>query len=243
MVPPFTERTLSFLRALERNNDREWFRARKADYERDVRGPLIDVLGLLARDLPSIAPELVADPKVSLFRIYRDTRFSADKSPLKTNAAIVLPPRGVPRHEGAGLYFEVTPRWLWIGGGLYRPPTPVLRAVREHIADTHPRLHELATAGAFADVVGDLQGDRLSRVPRGFRKDHPAADYLRFKDFLAFRELEPALATQPAFYPELLRTFRAIVPLLRFLNAAIAERRAPAPLQARPLHSPRSSGL
>jgi uncharacterized protein (TIGR02453 family) len=183
MTSPFTPKTLSFLRSLKRNNNREWFRARKSEYERHVRGPMIDLLACVSRDLQSFAPELISDPKVSLYRIYRDTRFSEDKTPLKTNAAAVFPPRGFPRHEGAGLYVEIAPGWVWIGGGLYMPPTSSLHAVREQIASTHPRLHRIVSSPAFKQAVGTLQGDRLSRVPRGYPKDHPASHYLQFRQF------------------------------------------------------------
>lgn len=223
MTSPFTSKTLSFLRALRRNNDRDWFRARKPEYERHVRGPMIELIGRVGTDLRRFAPELVADPKVSLYRIYRDTRFSDDKTPLKTNAAAVFPPRGFPRHEGAGLYVEIAPGWVWIGGGLYMPPTPALQAVRERIASTHPHLHRIVGGKTFKQTVGELQGDRLSRIPRGYAKDHPAAHYLQFKQFLAFREFKPEFAVSPEFYPSLIQTFQAISPLIRFLNAAIRE--------------------
>ena len=98
---PFTKKTLAFLRALKRNNNREWFRARKADYEEHVRDPMVALLGQLARDLPAFAPDLVSDPRVSLFRIYRDTRFSHDKRPLKTQIAAHFPSRKFPKGEGA----------------------------------------------------------------------------------------------------------------------------------------------
>ena len=110
MASPFTIRTISFLRALKRNNDREWFRARKEQYEADVRQPMIELLARLDRDFRSFAPEFVSEPKVSLYRIYRDTRFSADKSPLKTHVAAHFPMRGLPKGEGGGLYLEIAPR-------------------------------------------------------------------------------------------------------------------------------------
>ena len=109
MPSPFTPKTLSFLRSLKRNNDREWFRARKDDYEQHVRTPMVALLQQLARDLPGFAPDLVSDPRVCLFRIYRDTRFSNDKRPLKTNVAAHFPSRKFPKREGAGLYVEVAP--------------------------------------------------------------------------------------------------------------------------------------
>jgi uncharacterized protein (TIGR02453 family) len=165
-----------------------------------------------------------------MYRIYRDTRFSDDKTPLKTNVAAVFPPRGFPRHEGAGLYVEIAPGWVWMGGGLYMPPPSSLYAIRERIAASHPRLHRIVTTAEFKKVLGGLHGERLTRVPRGYLKDHPAGEYLRYKRFLGFREFEPAFATSDRFYPELLRTFRALTPLLRFLNSAVTEGTAPKPV-------------
>src|SRR5262252_5833699 len=112
----FTPKTLSFLRSLKRNNDREWFRARKDQYDEHVRGPMVAVIERLAVDFTSFAPELIASPKQSMFRIYRDTRFSNDKKPLKTHAAAVFRPKDLPKPQGAGLYFAIAPDGVWIGG-------------------------------------------------------------------------------------------------------------------------------
>ena len=226
MPSPFTARTLRFLRALKRHNDREWFRERKERYETDVRQPMIALLDQLTRDFVSFAPDFIAEPKVSLYRIYRDTRFSADKSPLKTHIAAHFPVRGMPRGEGGGLYLEVAPTWVWMGGGLYMPSPAHLRSLRTHIAGEHERLHRLVTRASFRKTVGALEGERLSRVPRGYPSDHPAAHYLRFKQFLAGREFEAEFATTDAFYPELLATFRVVAPVVRFLNDGL--RREPA---------------
>ena len=224
MASPFTRKTLAFLRALKRNNDREWFRAHKADYEQHVRGPMVELIARLASDLPRFAPELVADPRVCLYRIYRDTRFSDDKTPLKTQVSAHFPSREFPKGEGAGLYLEVTPAWVWIGGGLYMPSAADLRAIRDHIAATHPKLHRTVRMPAFRAAAGVLDGEQLTRVPRGYLKDHPAADYLRYKQFLAGREFPAEFATSPRFYPELLKIFRGIVPLVRFLNTPLGEK-------------------
>lgn len=226
----FTPKTLSFLRALKRNNDREWFRARKDDYERHVRGPMIAVLGRLAVDFQTFAPELISDPKICLFRIYRDTRFSSDKTPLKTAIGAHFPSRHFARTQGAGLYFEIAPTWVWIGGGMYMPSTSDLQAIRHQIATAHPRLHRLVTAPTFRKAVGELAGDRLSRVPNGYSKDHPAANYLQFKQFIGSSEYEAGFATSPRFYSELLRVFKAVTPLVRFLNHALLDAATPAPL-------------
>ena len=216
MNPRFTPKTLSFLRALKRNNKREWFAARKADYERDVRAPMVAVVEQLAKDLQKFAPELEASPKTSIFRIYRDTRFSADKSPFKTQIAAAFRNRKLPRGESAGLYVEVTPGWVWIGGGYYAPGTPQLARIRQHISDTYPDIRRIVTAPSFKRAVGALDGERLTRVPRGFAKDDPAADYLRYRSFLAGKEFPAELATRPAFYPTLVATFKGIMPLVGF---------------------------
>lgn len=186
------------------------------------------MLGLLERlavDLPRFAPELISDPRVSLYRIYRDTRFSGDKTPLKTHVAAHFPSKGFARGEGSGLYLEVAPTWVWIGGGLYMPPSSDLRLIRAYIADNHRALHRLVSGAPFKRAVGRLDGEQLSSMPRGYLKDHPAAHYLRYKQFLAGREYEAEFATSPRFYPELLRIFRAVAPLVRFLNTPLLEGR------------------
>ena len=221
MPPSFSKETLSFLRALKRNNNRDWFRNRKHDYERVVRTPMIAVIEQLAKDFTRVAPEIVASPKASLYRIYRDTRFSEDKTPLKTNAAAVFPWKGLARHEGAGLYFEIAPGWVWIGGGMYAPQSPQLIKVRAHIVDTWPEIKKITAARTFVGRVTALHGEKLSRVPRGFPRDHPAVEFLKHRQFLASREFSPELATSADFYPTLLATFTAIVPLVRFLNAPL----------------------
>src|SRR4051794_21648007 len=146
------------------------------------------VVERLADDFRRCAPELIASPRHSLYRVYRDTRFSDDKRPLKTHAAAGFQWRGLPRHQGAGLYFEVGPDWVWMGGGMWRPEPPMLVRVREHIADTWPEIHDTVRARAFRDRLGVLSGDTLSRIPRGFPADHPAAEYLKHRQFVAGRE-------------------------------------------------------
>jgi uncharacterized protein (TIGR02453 family) len=221
--PRFPAGTLSFLRRLKRNNRREWFNAHRDEYERDVRDPMIAVIERLAIDFQSFAPDLVANPKRSLYRIYRDIRFSEDKKPYKTHVAAVFPCRDLPKHEGAGMYLHVAPDGVWVGGGLWAPQTPQLQTIREHVALNHRRLRAIVTAPAFRKVVGTLEGDRMQRVPRGFPKDHPAAEYLRHRQFLAGAEFPASFATSPKFYRGVLGVFRSISPLVRFLNDALLQ--------------------
>src|SRR5258706_8585651 len=217
-APRFTADTLKFLRALKRNNRREWFNAHRDDYEAHVRQPMTAIVERLAHDFRAFAPELGASPKQSMYRIYRDTRFSENKAPYKTHVAAVFPPRGLPKHEGAGVYFHVSPDAVWIGGGMYAPQTPQLHAVREHIAANHRRLRSIIESSGFRRQIGKLEGERLQRVPRGFPKDHDAAELLKYRQFLAGRELPASVATSPKFYGTLLTVFRQVVPLTRFLN-------------------------
>ena len=216
-APRFSADTLKFLRALKRNNRREWFNAHKDDYEAHVRQPMTAIVERLAEDFRAFAPELMASPKVSMYRIYRDTRFSENKTPYKTHVAAVFPTRGLGKHEGAGVYFHVSPEEVWVGGGMYSPDTSQLHAVREHIAGNVKRLRTIVESPAFRRSL-TLEGERLKRVPRGFAKDHPAAEYLKYRQFIAGAEFPASFATTPKFYGSLLTVFRHVLPLARFLN-------------------------
>lgn len=228
MALSFSSKTLAFLRALKRNNDRAWFHSHREEYEAHVRGPMVAIVEALAGDFLEFAPDLVADPKVSLFRPWRDTRFSDDKTPLKTNIAAVFPNRTLGRMNGAGLYFEVAPAYVWIGGGMYAPDTSQLHAVRGHIAERHRQLDSIVRSPGFKKL-GGLKGETISRVPHGFPKEHAAAAYLRHKQFLGFREEPAAFAASPGFYKELLKTMKTLAPLVRFLNEPLVGRAAGRP--------------
>jgi len=221
---PFTPQTLAFLRALARNNRREWFHERKERYEAVVRAPMASLIEKLAVDFRDFAPDLIATPRASMYRVYRDTRFSADKTPLKTHVAAVFPHRLLPKHEGAGLYVEVSPQHVWYGGGMYMPSTSQLHLVREHIAASHRRLRTIVESPAFRRVFGELTGERLKRVPLGFPRDHPAAELLTLRQFLAGCEKPAAFATSPGFYRSILSAFRILAPLIAFLNAPLIAR-------------------
>jgi uncharacterized protein (TIGR02453 family) len=221
-APRFTPEALKFLRALNRHNDREWFKARKERYEVLLRAPMIALIERLADEFKHFAPELVASPK-SLYRIYRDTRFSEDKTPLKTHIAASFPHRALARHQGGGLYIEVAHGWVWAGGGLYAPEPVQLQAVREHIATNLQRLRVIVESSGFRRAAGKLEGERLQRVPRGFPADHEAAEFLKYRQFIAGREFPASLATSPRFFRTILDVFRQIAPLVRFLNEPLLQ--------------------
>jgi len=217
----FPKEGLQFLRSLKRNNNREWFQDHKSIYEQHVKQPIGDLIEALAGDFKKFAPEMIATPKISAYRIYRDTRFSKNKSPYKTHAAAIFSREGLGKHAGAALYLHIAPSELLIGGGLYMPWPEDLRIVRQHIADSPEAFLTVVRNRQFRKLFGELTGEKLTRVPRGFSADHPAAEYLKYKSLLAAREFPAEVATSARFYKLTLETFKALVPLIRFINDPI----------------------
>ncbi len=221
--PGFPPEAREFLRDLRSNNKREWFQARKAEYERHVRGPLLHLVGELGVSLAEHSPGYLCNARRSVYRIYRDIRFSKDKSPYKTHAAAVFPPVGLGRHAGAGFYFHFSADELLVGGGVYAPDSAGLRRIREQIAENPSRLRAVLAEDAFRRAFGGLEGQKLKRTPRGFPRDHPAADLLVHKQFLAGATLPPAEIEKPSIAGLIDRHFRAIAPLLEYLNRPLRE--------------------
>ena len=221
----FPKEGLQFLRSLKRHNDREWFQDHKSTYEAYVKQPIHELIETIAGDFQSFAPEMVASPKISAYRIHRDTRFSKDKSPYKTHVAAVFPRAGLGKHEGAAFYLQIAPAEVLVGGGLYMPLPEDLRAIRNHIAEDPKGLLKIAGSPVFRKMFGSIDGEQLRRVPRGFPSDHPAADYLRYKQFLAGRTFSGDIATTARFYKLVVETFRGMLPLIRFLNEPIVKAR------------------
>jgi uncharacterized protein (TIGR02453 family) len=210
----FPAEGLRFLRRLERNNNRDWFRANKPAYDQKLRAPMEELVGDVGTALQGFAPELVTDPKRAIFRIYRDTRFSADKTPYKTQIAAHFSPKG----GGAGLYFHVDPKHLLVAGGIYMPASDELRAIRKHIALHAAELRGILRERKLARLYGELEGDRLTRAPRDFSPDHPDLDLLRYKQFCLWYERPARLAASRELFPLLVRSFVAVMPLVRYLN-------------------------
>lgn len=220
----FPEDGLRFLSGLKRNNERPWFNSRKRIYEESIKEPMDAFILALGKEFSLFAPEIIATPKVSRYRIYRDTRFSANKAPYKTHIAAVFPHRGLEKHQGAGFYVHIAPEEVFAGGGLYRPTPADLFKLREYIAAHHAEFRKILRSRSFRKLFGDLQGETLTRTPRGFSRDHPAEDLLRRKQFLASRPFDPGIAASPRLYTEVVQTFRTLYPMIRFLNKPIAKR-------------------
>ncbi len=217
----FPPEALRFLAQLKRHNRREWFLAQRDTYERKVRAPMVELVLALGREMQPYAPELSFDPARAIFRIYRDVRFSLDRSPYKTNIAAVFRTRAAGRGSGAALYFSVGADEVEIAGGVYMPDPAALLALRRHVAAHHQKLRAILDAPGFRRLFGELWGEQLTRAPKGFPADHPAVDLLRYKHYLVDTIRPPRLAESPKFLPEILRLFRAMMPLVRFLNEPV----------------------
>ncbi len=220
VFPGLPEEGIKFLKSLKRNNKREWFQPRKHLFEQHLKAPMQDLVAALNADFVKFAPEYVSEPKKAVFRIYRDTRFSADKTPYKTHVAAYFARRGRgPEPLGTcGYYFSISPDQLEIAGGLYHPPPDVTLLIRNHIAESHRELRAILADRNIRKLLGDLHGSELQRMPKGFDPAHPAADLIKKKDWVLDVSLDPALATTPKLYAEIIGRFRALTPMIAFLN-------------------------
>jgi uncharacterized protein (TIGR02453 family) len=224
----FPPEAMAFFRGLARHNNREWFQPRKPLFEQHVKQPMRELVEALNGAMKSFAPEYSTDPGKAIYRIYRDTRFSKDKTPYKTHIAASFHRRATGPHKYGGYYLQISHKEVAVGGGVYLPEPPVLLEIRRHIAEHHAEFRKILAARPVRQLLGEVQGEQLSRVPKGFCSTDPAAGLLRFKSFILYTELPPGLATTPALFTEVLRRFRVMKPFLDFLTAP--QRKAPARL-------------
>ncbi len=228
----FPPESIQFLRSLKRNNRREWFQPRKHVYEQHVKAPMLELVEAINGELKKFAPEYVTEPKKAIFRIYRDTRFSADKTPYKTHIAASFSRRGGERLGTGGFYFSISHETVEIAAGLWHPDRDVTLLVRNHIAGTHEELRRILSNKNSRKLAGGLQGDALSRSPKGFDPGHPAAEFIRMKDWILDVSLDAGVATTPHLYPTVVERFRAMASLLEYLNRPLLNRKPPRDLLA-----------
>jgi len=219
--PGFPPEALAFFRGLARNNNRDWFLPRKPLFEEKVKEPMRQLVDALNLALHDFAPEYETDPDKAIFRIYRDVRFSKDKKPYKEQIAATFRRRGAVLHHG-GFYVAISHKEVAVGGGVYMPEPGYLLAIRQRIAERHEEFRRILEARPVRKLLGNLEGEQLSRVPRGFPADHPAANLLRFKYYILYKELSPSLATSPKLYIAIVERFRVMVPFMRFLTESFA---------------------
>jgi len=225
----FTSATLTFFRGLARHNAKPWFEAHRADYEQEVVAPMRALIEEMDVRLARFAPEITGHPKRSMFRIYRDVRFSKDKSPYKTNAGCWFwhrdaDPRVGDSAEGggAGFYFHLQPGSSFTGAGIWMPPRPLLGKLRDAIAEDPRGFERVVKNPSFVRRFGGLDDEHtLKRMPRGFAETHRAARWLKFQSFISGRDLSDKKVTSPRLAAVLQEDFSKLLPLVRWLNGAL----------------------
>lgn len=221
-VPYFSQQTLAFLSALAQNNNRDWFLAHKAQFERDARDPALRLLTDLKAPMLTLSPEFVPDARAtggSLFRIHRDARFSHDKTPYKTHLGLRIQHTLGRQQPAPVFYLHIEPQRCFVGGGLWQPESKLLGQVRDFIV-ANPSSWQEAQHRALLNGFR-MGGASLTRPPRGYPPDHPLLDDLKRKDFIAIGTLgddEILSAELPAL---IISRFEAISPLMDWLCAAV----------------------
>lgn len=211
---------MKFFESLAKNNNREWFNEHKSEYQQSVVKPLTSFIEQMAPRLKKISPHFIADSKPvggSMFRIYRDLRFSKDKTPYKLHAACHF------RHElgkdahTAGFYVHLSPEEVVFGGGIWMPPNSELAKIRDTIADSPHAWQKIKTNPSLKKLFGGISGDGLIRPPKGYDPEHPDIEDLKRKSFFVMRHESPEFIYDKHFVDEVEATFKAAKPLMKFI--------------------------
>jgi uncharacterized protein (TIGR02453 family) len=214
--PPL-QHVLGFVRALKRNNNRDWFQAHRDDYE-VARAHFEEFVAALLHELSRTEPLADVSPRDCIFRLNRDLRFSKDKTPYKPYMSAYIAPGGR-KSRRMGYYVHIEPGNTLLAGGLHEPDPRQLASWRAAI-DRDPRpFKRVVAAAAFRRTFGEVRGERLKTVPRGYPRDHPEADLLRLKSITVIRQVPDAQVIAPTFLHEALKTFKAMKPFLQYLQS------------------------
>jgi uncharacterized protein (TIGR02453 family) len=220
---PFRPALFAFLRDLERNNNRDWFEANRDRYEKHLLHPAQQFISDFAPGLRRVSRHFNADPrqgKGTLFRIYRDVRFSKDKKPYKSWVGIQFRHKQGRDAHAPGFYLHLEPGNVMAGAGIWHPDSSTANRIRDAIVEDAARWKRITRGKRFGDLF-ELGGDRLKRPPRGYDPEHPLIDDLKRKDFFGMAKLTQKEATSPGFVDHFAQTCRAGAPLVRFLCKAI----------------------
>ncbi|MBI3189709.1 MAG: DUF2461 domain-containing protein [Ignavibacteriales bacterium] len=225
IFPPFEgfpKEGLTFLKQLKKNNTREWFAEHKTEYENFVKVPMQCFVAALKTPMAKLAPEMEVNPKKNLFRIYRDTRFSKDKTPYKTHVASVFHLRGH-WEASAGFYVHVEPGHIYVGGGVYMPDTTQIKKIRAAIATRPKGFLSVVESKQFKKLFGKIEGEKLQRAPLGYPIDHPMIEWLKHKQFYTGVEWEEKECLSPKFLNSVMKTYKDLYPFISFLNSALGK--------------------
>ncbi len=221
--PGFSLETLKFLDQLERNNNRDWFHKNKDRYESAVRGPALEFIEAMAEPIKKISPHFRVEAKKvggSLMRVYRDTRFSHDKTPYKTNVGIHF------RHikgkdvHAPGFYVHIDPDSVFVGAGIWHPDSAALQKIRQVIDKKQADWNKIVKSKAFTGKF-ERQGESLKRPPRGYKEEHPLIRDLKLKDHFAIANLEHDIITGKSLVTQSAKLFAASSKYMKFLCNAL----------------------
>ena len=218
-VTHLREQSLKFLADLRNNNNREWFEANKLRFQ-DAKSDFETFVGMLIGEIAKFdAPIASLEPKKSIFRIYRDTRFSKDKSPYKSSLGAHLLAGGRKGERGrAGYYIHISPGDCFLAGGAHLPAAGWMAEIRREICDNAIDLRRIAGTKIFKKFFGEIEGETLKSAPRGYPRDHPQIDLLKRKSFLAVHRMADKTVTSAGFLMHATTVFKALYPFGQFLN-------------------------
>lgn len=211
---------LNFLKTLQKNNNREWFQSNKKQYE-EAKKEFDEFIQELINGITEFDPSLkLTTPKDSIFRINRDIRFSQDKSPYKTNFGAYMA-EGGKKSGNASYYFHLEPgNNSFAAGGLYMPPNDHLMMIRQEIDYNQKEFHAILNEPQFIKFFEGITGEKLKRAPKGYKEDHPAIEFLKYKSYIVMHKLEDKTVEKKELKDKTLQVFEAIKPLNDFLRKA-----------------------
>jgi len=217
--PYFSQEAVKFLRGLKRNNNREWFEARRVIFERELKKPMLTVIERVTDAMTDFAPAHVRPAQKTMMRIYRDTRFSADKTPYKTHVSAWWTRAGLEKTSGGGYYFHFSLTEVVIAAGIYMPAREQLLAIRMQLLEQHDEFRRLLNGKKLRKVM-DLDLDRaaLTRPPKGFCADHPGIDLIKQQQWGLLARLPAETALNAKLANEIVERFRLAAPVVDFLN-------------------------
>jgi uncharacterized protein (TIGR02453 family) len=214
----FRPAALDFLRRLRKNNRREWFESHKADFDQELKQPMLAVIESINRGMEKFAPAHVRPPQKCMMRIYRDIRFSSDKRPYKTHVSAWWSREGLEKTSGGGYYMHVSADEVLVAAGVYMPEKEQLKAIRNYLLEHHAEVRRLLHRPALRRRMNTFTGMPLTRAPKGFPKEHPAMDLLLCRQWGVEAHLDPSCALDENFSREILQYFRSAAPLVDALN-------------------------
>lgn len=211
---------LNFLSELKENNNKEWFDQNRNRYEAS-RKKVLFLTEKVIHEIARFDPEIgIPDPKNCVFRIFRDVRFATDKTPYKTNMGSYIA-KGGRKSISAGYYIHIEPGNSFVGGGSYCPPPEALKAIRTEIFDHPEDFKQLILNNSFRKVYPDMYDDKLKTAPKGFPKEFPEIDLLKYKSYAFTSKLEDTMVTSDAYVDKIVSAFKELSPVNHFLNTAL----------------------